>query len=298
MISDLTAPEHTGAESANPGMQTEMRSNISFHSTFTPEKSDDSRSKASPNPIFSSAHGLQAEVLPSFASSDVGIPAPVGGPYARVSSHEAFVKRQKQVDHSPRLFPSVAFDADKATPLRRQQLPASARRPLPSASATTTPTLRLLQQRSFTPTGMTSASLRTYQREPASNPGLRPLQETSLFRLFDNDNFSSPAVPANKLPRPSKQPTSQRKVSTLFDEPCSANKANFSVPTPASSSAEECFAQANHQASTSPAPSLSGPQEAQIPLRRASTRASQRQPKTTTAATLATKGQRQEQPPD
>ena len=77
-------------------MQKVLGSNISFHSTFTPaQKSDDSRKKAIANSIFSSAPGLRAEVLPSFASSDVGIPPAVGGPYAGVPSHEAFVEAAK-----------------------------------------------------------------------------------------------------------------------------------------------------------------------------------------------------------
>ena len=266
---------------------------------FTPaKKSDDSRSKAIANPIFSSAHGLQAEVHPSFASSDVGIAPPVGGPYARKSPQETIVERQKQVVHSPRLSPPVAPAPDKTTPLRRQQLSASARRPLPSASATATPALRVLQQRSFTPTGVTSAPSRTNKQQPVSNSVLRPMQDTSLFRLHDIANLFAPAVPANKLSRPTRLPTTELKVSSLFVEPRIASPTNLSGQTPASSSAEDGFLLLNHASASSPALSLSGPQEAQLSLRHASTRTSLRQPKTTTAATLAPDGQRQVRPTD
>ena len=300
-ISDLAAPEPTRpwADSAKPVMQTVLGSNISLLSTFTPaKKSDDSRKKAIANQIFSSAPGLRAEVQPSFASSDVGITPPAGGPYAQKSPQETIVKRQKQVVHSPRLSPPVTPAADKNTPLRRQQLSASARRPLPSASATATSALRVLQQRSFTPKGVTSAPSRTNKQQPVSAPGLSPVQDTPLFRLLDVDNLFAPAVPVNKLSRPNGLPTTELKVSSLFVEPRIASPTDLSGQTPASSSAEGGFLLMNHTAASSPALSLSGPQEAQISLRRASTRTSQRLPKTTTAATLAPDGQRQVRPTD
>jgi hypothetical protein len=175
MISDLTAPEPTrpGVESAKTTLQTVLRSNVSLLSTFTPaKKSDDSRSKAIANPIFPSAPGLRAEVLPSFAGSDVGIPPTTGGSYAGVLFLETFIKRQKQVVNSPRLSPPVMLLPDTATPLQAQ-ISASARRTL--SSATAMPARLLLQHCSYTPVGVTNAYSRAYQRKPFSEPALRPM---------------------------------------------------------------------------------------------------------------------------
>jgi hypothetical protein len=144
---------------------------------------------------------------------------------------------------------------------------------------------------------VTSAFASANQEESDSH-GLNLQQDVSLFRLFDIDNFSLPTAPAKTLQRPTKKPTSQQKVSPLFDEPCTANPVNFSGHTPASSSSERGFSQIMQQAAATSPPALSGPQEVQIPLRRASARASQRQPKTTTAAALAEDGQQQVRPSD
>jgi len=120
--------------------------------------------------------------------------------------------------------------------------------------------------------------------------------------LFDNENVSTPAVLANKLTRPSEQPTPQKKVPSLLVEPCIAAPTFLPGLKPASSSPENGFSpQKKLPAAASPAACesmLAEPQDVQKRQHRASTRASQRQPKTTTAASLAEDGQRQEGPTD
>jgi hypothetical protein len=125
------------------------------------------------------------------------------------------------------------------------------------------------------------------------------LQDTSLFHLLDLANLSAnSAVSANKLPRPRKQPTLQRKVSSLFDVPCVASPTNFSIQTPAISSIDYGFSPKEQQlAATSHVPLLSEPQAVQKRLRRAPPRATQRRP-AASAAKLAEDGRQRVRPAD
>ena len=173
-------------------------------------------------------------------------------------SNEAIIKRQNQVVHSPRLSPPVMLFPDTATPLQ-PRISASARRPLPAAI--TMPARLLLLQHSYTPTGVTSAFSRSNQQGPISDSGANPFQETSLFRLLVCDTLSAPAVPAKKLPRPGKLPTSQHMFSPVLVEPWAAAPTIFCVQTHASSSIETDFSTLMQQPA---APVLAEAQDARL----------------------------------
>ena len=265
---------------------------------FSEHPENNSLKKATANPIFSSARaGLLLEVSPSPSSYDVGI-LQGGGPNAGVSFEETLGGVTFSVAPSPPLSPPFPAVPVNATPARRPLISASAARRL-LLSGTAASARRRLQHLSSAQERRTNAFPRDHQLEAVPDSGLIQLQDTSLFHLLDFANLSAnSAVSANKLPRPRKEPTLQRKVSSLFDVPCVVSPTNFSIQTPAISSIDYGFSPKEQQlAATSHVPLPSEPQAVQKRLRRAPPRATQRR-STASAAKLAEDGRQRVRPAD
>ena len=258
---------------------------------FLEHPENNSRKKATANPIFSSARAdLQPEVSPSPSCSDVGN-LPGGGPNAGLSFEEPLGEVTFSVASSPLLFSPLPAVPVTATPARRPLISASAARRLLLSDSATSARRRL--QHVSASEGRTNAYSRDHQLEAVPDAGLIQLQDNSLFHLLDFHNLSAPAVPSLKLPRPRKQPTLQRKVSSLlFAEPCLASPTDFSGQKPARSSIDYGFSsQEQQQAVPSHVSLLAERQEVQQRLRRAPPRATQRR-SAASAATVAEDGRR------
>ena len=198
---------------------------------------------------------LRSRLLSSY---DVGIQQD-GGPNAGVSFEETLGGVTFSVALSPPLSPPFPAVPVNATPARRPLISASAARRL-LLSGTAASARRRLQHLS-TQERRTNAFPRDHQLEAVPDSGLIQLQDTSLFHLLDFANLSAnSAVSANKLPRPRKEPTLQRKVSSLFDVPCVVSPTIFSIQTPAISSIDYVFSPKEQQlAATSHVPLSSEP---------------------------------------
>ena len=265
---------------------------------FSEHPENKSRKKATANSIFPSARAdLLPEVSPSPSSCNVGN-LPDGGPCAGVPFVEPLGEVTFSVAPAPPLSPPLSGVPVNTTPARRPLISASsARRLLLSAPATSA--RRRLQDLSAHE-GNTNAFSRDHQLETVPGSALIHLQDTSLFHMLDFANLSAPAAPAMKLSRPRKQPAPQQKVSSLLVEPYVALTTNFSVQTPASSSAEILYglsSQEQRPAFKSYVPLLAEPLQVQTRSRRAPPRATQRRP-TASAAQLAEDGRRRARPAD
>ena len=161
----------------------------SINVQFSDEPGNISRKKASANSIFSSAWSkLRAEVPASPARSDVVGAPPAGGPYVRVCVKHWLAAPPFPVATSPRWRPPVSVCPETAAPLRRPLIPFSAACRLLLSGTATSARGRLLHSSAH---GVVTSTCSWDQLEPASDSGLPPFQDFSLFHLLVFDSCVS-----------------------------------------------------------------------------------------------------------